>query len=206
MKKTCIQCNKEFEKPHSLSKENWKSRTYCTRACRNTAYPPKVKLTCKQCSSEYLVRNSLLGRSKYCSKNCMNNAYPPKKTLVCLECEKHFTVRNYLKNRTYFCSHSCASQYRDEGKRCEDKKIRQSWAYKLWRKAVFERDDFTCVECGVRGGVLNADHIKPFALYPELRLEVSNGRTLCVNCHLKTDTWGRGQMFRKVCYATGSTV
>lgn len=69
--------------------------------------------------------------------------------------------------------------------------IRQSTEYKLWRKAVFECDNYTCQECGVIGGRLNADHIKQFAYYPELRLEISNGRTLCEPCHRKTDTWGK---------------
>jgi 5-methylcytosine-specific restriction endonuclease McrA len=62
--------------------------------------------------------------------------------------------------------------------------------YKLWRESIFVRDDYTCQECNVRGGELNADHIKPWALYPELRYELNNGRTLCIDCHRKTDTWG----------------
>lgn len=71
----------------------------------------------------------------------------------------------------------------------ENVKIRSSQPYKLWRKAVFERDNYTCVECAEKGCTLNADHIKPFAFFPELRLEVSNGRTLCVPCHEKTATY-----------------
>lgn len=62
--------------------------------------------------------------------------------------------------------------------------------YVYWRKAVFERDNYTCQECGNRGGELNADHIKPWAFYPKLRHKISNGRTLCIHCHKKTDTWG----------------
>jgi hypothetical protein len=67
--------------------------------------------------------------------------------------------------------------------------IRSSKEYKDWRKSVFERDNYTCVECGGHGMTLNADHIKPFAYFPELRLVIENGRTLCVPCHKKTDTY-----------------
>lgn len=69
-------------------------------------------------------------------------------------------------------------------------KIRTSTEYKLWRKAVFERDGYACVWCGDNtSGNLNADHIKPFAYYPELRFAIDNGRTLCVSCHKTTDSY-----------------
>lgn len=72
----------------------------------------------------------------------------------------------------------------------EHRLIRHSAATKEWRKAVFDRDAYTCVMCHKKGGYLNADHIKPFSLYPELRFNLDNGRTLCVPCHRKTDTYG----------------
>lgn len=71
-----------------------------------------------------------------------------------------------------------------------NKLIRNSRQYARWRKAVFERDDYICQFCGLRGGVLNADHVKPFAKFPELRFELSNGRTLCEPCHRSTPTYG----------------
>lgn len=68
--------------------------------------------------------------------------------------------------------------------------IRGSLEYKLWREAVFRRDNWTCVQCGTRKSPINADHIKPFCKYPELRFDVDNGRTLCVPCHKRTETYG----------------
>lgn len=68
--------------------------------------------------------------------------------------------------------------------------------YILWRTSVFMRDGYICVECGSKKN-LQADHIKPWALYPELRYAIDNGRTLCYECHRKTDTWGYKPMYRK---------
>ncbi len=78
----------------------------------------------------------------------------------------------------------------------ENHKIRNSRTYALWRTAVFDRDKYTCVWCGDKNGrgvavVLQADHIKPFCDYPELRFAIDNGRTLCVSCHKKTDNYGK---------------
>ena len=55
--------------------------------------------------------------------------------------------------------------------------------YKEWRTSVFERDNYTCKCCNERGVYIEADHIKSWAYYPELRFEVSNGQTLCRPCH-----------------------
>lgn len=73
-----------------------------------------------------------------------------------------------------------------------NQKIRNSKEYKLWRTAVLERDGYTCIWCGARGSIeryLHVDHIKPFSLFPELRFAIDNGRTLCKDCHEKTDTY-----------------
>ncbi len=72
----------------------------------------------------------------------------------------------------------------------EHDKIRHSAQYYEWREAVYKRDNYTCQECGARGVRLQADHIKPFAYFSELRFDINNGRTLCVPCHEQTETFG----------------
>ena len=68
---------------------------------------------------------------------------------------------------------------------------REKIEYKEWRNKIFERDNYTCQICLRKGGILNADHIRPIVFYPELIHEVTNGRTLCVSCHRQTETYGR---------------
>jgi 5-methylcytosine-specific restriction endonuclease McrA len=62
-----------------------------------------------------------------------------------------------------------------------------------WRYAVFKRDKHACQRCfkGKADGVaLEGHHVKPWKLYPELRYELSNGQTLCKECHRTTDSYG----------------
>lgn len=86
----------------------------------------------------------------------------------------------------------------------ENHKLRDSVEYKEWRRSVFSRDRFSCVMCGYRSRVkkpcdIRADHIQPFCLFPELRFDIKNGRTLCIPCD-KKHGWRPG---RPVCEPTG---
>ena len=74
---------------------------------------------------------------------------------------------------------------------------------KEWRKKILERDKYKCVLCDKVGGKLNVDHIIPFCYlieknkikntYDAIKCEdlwdIKNGRTLCIECHKKTDTY-----------------
>lgn len=122
----------------------------------------------------------------------------------CPICSKSFMARWRARDGRHSetCSIKCSFKHRDvlgnknpnwkDGATEKNHSIRLTAAYRRWRAAVLKRDRYQCVECGSENGYLHADHIKPFAVYPELRLEISNGRTLCAQCHRATDTWGRG--------------
>lgn len=89
------------------------------------------------------------------------------------------------------------------------KRIRYIPEYRLWRQAVFKRDDYTCQQCGTRTCkgikvILNVDHIIPFTVlvrqYNIVSVDdainctalwsIDNGRTLCEQCHRLTETYG----------------
>lgn len=84
------------------------------------------------------------------------------------------------------------------------KQIRNLPEYRLWRQAVYRRDNFLCQQCHTQAPFLNADHIKSFAkIISENDIKTTvdalacgelwntkNGRTLCVPCHKETGTFG----------------
>lgn len=119
------------------------------------------------------------------AKKQHNLAQRKTKPIQCIVCKKEFyaSPSTLLRGRK-FCSRECMGK----GKRKEIlqlKRVRGRIEDKTWRKAVFLRDDFTCQYCFERGCVLHAHHIRTWKAYPELRYEVSNGLTLCRECHYK---------------------
>ena len=76
------------------------------------------------------------------------------------------------------------------GRTLEARLFRKSNQYKVWRKAVLDRDKRMCVLCGDTEK-LEVDHIEPFAVAKNRRLDIDNGRVLCKSCHVKTPSYGR---------------
>jgi len=108
-------------------------------------------------------------------------------TFTCETCGDESTQNpfEYNKAKNHFCSLDCYYKFkvanRPEGFK-ED--LRSTPAYKEWVFKVLKEDNFTCQKCSQHGGVLNAHHILAFSRYEDLRLIVSNGITLCKECHL----------------------
>ena len=65
----------------------------------------------------------------------------------------------------------------------ENKRIHHSIEYRLWREAVFARDNWTCQKYGIKGGNLVAHHIQNFSKFPEIRFAIDNGITLSKKAH-----------------------
>lgn len=141
--------------------------------------------------------NSLPRNEKWC-KN-ISNGKKNGKYLNCLFCDKIFWSRpSWIRLGNKYCSRKCYGSHKSTLVRGENNSnwqggindinsaIRHSKEYKKWRIFIFNRDNYTCQKCGQVGGELNADHIKPFSLFPKLRFNFDNGRTLCVSCHRET--------------------
>lgn len=108
----------------------------------------------------------------------------------CVDCEA--TLGGRYRGSNHRCL-SCKSKfYRgsrhpswkpNKSSRAYSNAARCSAAYKDWRKAVFQRDNYTCQICKVRGGNLHAHHLNGFTNFPNLRYDLNNGITLCVEHH-----------------------
>jgi 5-methylcytosine-specific restriction endonuclease McrA len=68
------------------------------------------------------------------------------------------------------------------GRSLERARARHGAALTRWRAAVLARDGHRCQHCGT-DQELHAHHLKTFADHPDLRFEVRNGLTLCIDCH-----------------------
>ncbi len=88
-----------------------------------------------------------------------------------------------------------------------DKRCRRMSEYIQWRSLVFERDNWTCQTCRIRGVYVTAHHIIGFSkIIRENDISdvlaarkckelwnIDNGVTLCEDCHSLTDNYkGRG--------------
>ena len=125
--------------------------------------------------------------------------------LKCIVCNKKFySLKWHILHRKVgngkFCSKKCKGIWMSKNLKKENSPawkggisgknrcIRYSKRMNDWRKKVFKRDNYTCRECEARNGngkdvYLEAHHIKTFSKFPKLRFIISNGITLCEDCH-----------------------
>ena len=81
------------------------------------------------------------------------------------------------------CGKNASNWKGDKAISPKNERIRKSVEFRLWREAVFARDNWTCQKYGIKGGKLHPHHIQNFAEYPELRFAIDNGITLSKKAH-----------------------
>lgn len=189
--KNCETCGKLFCKKQSSSQKDWENVVkFCSRSCVNKGRRSpfkgkarwsekyKTNLSQKMIGIRYNTGRTHIKKGQHLSPATEFGKVPPW---------------NKGKENPHFKGEKNPKW--KGGITPENKKIRFSREYHEIRMKCFERDDYTCQnckECRTPGNriILNAHHIKPFSIHPELRFELSNLITLCEKCHRKTDSYG----------------
>lgn len=196
--KICPTCSKEFSKPKNRSIKSWSLAKFCSMKCRRLTEETKNVLrdintgrlfrpysseerSCAVCGKLFRVWKAKIkaGKGVCCSRKCAAVRMKTTSYLVNrTEEQKSFEILKSAENRSGEKSHLWKG-----GITPEIRKIRNSKETALWRKACFERDNFTCQATGQLGGRLAVHHINNFADFPELRTSIENGITLSDKSH-----------------------
>ena len=192
---TCAGCGIEFTRRHGEV-----DRKFCSLECACLNKPKKGEiLTCLICGAIFYKKKSEAATAKYCSAVCHAEAQKKRVHLKCVVCgEDYERPESQVRWRgSSICSRKCVGEFLKSTRSGENSSNWQggvsraykygyhSTEYKKWHNDVFERDNFTCQLCGIKGGYLHAHHVKSFSHFPDLRFVLSNGLTLCKTCHME---------------------
>jgi len=177
MTKKCKVCKKEF----SIQLYRKNTAKYCSRKCKSLSMKENKPWN-KGKKLHYKVWNKgKIGAQQHSEET-------KKKISKMLKGMKHPSVTNkWRKGKPRYDMRGKNHPFWKGGVSKKNKTERQlameTIEYKLWREAVFTRDGYKCIKCLKTGKILQADHIKPWSVYPELRYAIDNGQTLCRHCH-----------------------
>ena len=139
----------------------------------------------KDCCNNYDCRNTKLKEVvllKYGETNISKTKY--FKDIYKSTMQEKYGVDNYFdiinKDRK---SNAVGETIKTNEERIKQRKFPE---YKIWRRNVFERDEYICILCGYnKGRILEAHHMDGWNCNIDRRLDISNGVTLCEKCHKK---------------------
>ena len=185
MFKKCTKCGEIlFRDKFYFDKRVPSGLTGSCKECKNSKYTH----TCEQCGREY--KSSEI-KSRFCSKECKHKNSSIK--CNCSHCGREIEVlkSKYDKCKNHFCDTKCQYEYQS-GKNSpnynpnitDEERDRNYPEYKDWRKAVYERDNYTCQICGATvndGAKLEIDHIKPVSKGGTN--DENNLQVLCQQCN-----------------------
>ncbi len=176
-KQKCVICDKEFTNNNRLSKADFLLRKYCSRKCSNNA-TAKTRLD----NPETRRKLSEALKKHVRSEEHNNNI---SVALKISSKAKELQFKKGKDNPGYGLDQSGDKNGNWKGGTTKaNQQLRNNPQYKVWRKACLERDRYKCTDCGAPG-FLQVHHIKSISEYPDLVLDIENGKTVCVVCHEK---------------------
>ena len=148
--------------------------------------------SCKHCKSEYLtVQNK---PSEWCCQSCRRKDFryseksKQKMSKIQKKLFKEGVVTPFMKGKKGdfgYCKKVSIGRQKCSNEEWSgfitDDRVKQMTSddYRIWRKTILERDDFTCQVCGKNNGDKEVHHIWKYSDYEFCRLETFNGITLC---------------------------
>jgi 5-methylcytosine-specific restriction endonuclease McrA len=187
MQKKCLYCGNLYTKKSTCSLKDWSNQKYCSVVCCDKSKvgrpnPSKTKFVKGQLSwrKGLKMNDEQIERQKL----AMRKFWDSSEGMIARE-----KIRQHQIGRpTGRTGDKC--NFWKGGKTEEYRKLKNSIEWKNWRRAVFERDDYTCQDCGIRNekGLgrtiqMHPHHLKLQSKFPKLRFVISNGITLCNDCH-----------------------
>jgi endogenous inhibitor of DNA gyrase (YacG/DUF329 family) len=172
----------------------------------NGNYKPPIIVDCDGCGRSFPRKEHKVNQSagNYCSHECYisNNIRNRERNLTTVECaECGVPVEKYQrlieKQNFVYCSIECKNIHASKTYVGENnpkwnpnishedrERNRNLPGYWDWRLSVYKRDSFTCRCCGDnKGGNLVAHHKDGYHWCKERRTDITNGVTLCEDCH-----------------------
>ena len=198
--KNCIFCNSAFLKKDTCSKTKWETIKYCSISCSKKQMWKDWKWV-----TQFVKWMTAPNKWKvYTEEQKLRmKLFQKWHKLVWTE-----NLRKWRENGgTPWNKWTYWYEIHGGSKSPLKKVIRSSQKYLNWRKQIRERDNYTCLECWRKRKpwdrvILEVDHIIPFAKIlkdnkieslesaysNELLWDISNWRTLCKECHKKTES------------------
>ena len=154
----------------------------------------RIQIVCYVCREKFEDTPSRLRQGhKYCSNECRKIGVRKRFYNICEICGYKYWVwkSRQKRNPTRVCSRKCWGKFISKHWKREFAPNWQGGIYRnrpfrlrIWRKKVFDRDNYTCRECGNKDRIVEAHHMLPYSKFPPFRFDSYNGVTLCKECHI----------------------
>lgn len=205
----CSTCSREHQKTLIGEKSpKWKNRFPKCLNCSKQLKNPK-STRCRPCNDAYIYgENSPVWKGGM--PKCLECGTPlgDRASTRCPDCYILFRIheiRPRWRDKLPNCGNCGVRLGGKRSKLCQkcagnehngNTKLKRIWGKKhqTWSNTIKARDNFTCRKCNVSKDPFEvkptdpricAHHIESWAMAPTLRFDLSNGATLCEDCHLE---------------------